>query len=149
LIVSRLLCDSPLYVTPIVAVEIDETADVVTWKAAVFSPPATDRTGVTCTEGLSLETDSAAPEDGAGPVNVAVAVDGDPPVTAGGESVKELGARGVPGGSTVKIALCVCPLYVAITFTGAMKLIGDVGTANVAVVAPGCTVTELGTCATA
>jgi hypothetical protein len=79
--VSRLLCESPLYITLIVAVEMDETEDVVTWNAAVFSPAGTDRTGVTCAEGLSLETDSIAPEDGAGPVNMTVAADGDPPVT--------------------------------------------------------------------
>jgi hypothetical protein len=120
---------------------MDETADVVTWNAAVFSPAATDKTGVTCTEGLSLETESAAPEDGAGPVSMTVAVEGDPPVTVKGARVKELGASGVPGGTTVRIALCVCPLYVAATVTGAMKPIGEVFTANVAVVVPGCTVT--------
>src|ERR1039458_1013993 len=109
---------------------MDETADVVTWNAAVFSPAATDKTGVTCTEGLSLETESAAPEDGAGPVSMTVAVEGDPPVTVKGARVKELGASGVPGGTTVRIALCVCPLYVAATVTGAMKPIGEVFPAN-------------------
>ena len=124
------------------AVEMVETGDVVTWNAAVFSPAATDRTGVTCTVGLSLETDNAAPEGGAGPVSITVEVDGDPPVTVVGARIKELGASGVPGGTTVRVALCVCPLYDAATLTGERKLIGDVGTAKVAAVAPLCTVTE-------
>ena len=68
------------------------------------------RTGATNTEALSLEMESVAPPEGAGPVSMTVAVDEAPPVTTGGLRVTELGARGVPGGTTVKTALCVAPL---------------------------------------
>src|ERR1022692_2560323 len=117
---------------------MDETEDVVTWNAAVFNPAATDRIGVTWTDGLSLETDSAAPVDGASPVSMTVAVDGEPPVTVKGARVRELGASGVPGGTTVRTVLCVCPLYIPVTFTVLIKPIGEVARLKDAVVAPFC-----------
>jgi hypothetical protein len=98
---------------------------------------------------LSLESVSNAPPTGAGPVSKTVAVEEDPPVTTDGPRVRELGANRVPGGTTVISALCVVPLYVAVTFTVEMKPIAVVGTVNVVLVAPLGTVTPFGTLATA
>src|ERR1035438_9659111 len=97
---------------------MDETADASTWKGAVFRPAATRNTGGTFTGARSLETGSPEPEDDASPVSMPVAVEGDPPVTVKGARVKELGASRVPGGTTARIALSFCPLYVAATVTG-------------------------------
>jgi hypothetical protein len=97
--------------------------------------------GVTCTDGLSLEIDSAAPAAGAGPVSITVATDGAPPVTMAGLRLRKPGASGVPGGTTLTIALWLDPLYVAVTVIGVIELMVAIGTEKVALVARYCTVT--------
>jgi hypothetical protein len=108
--VRRLLCETPLRVAVIVAVEITETADVVSVKVALVKPGGTVTVSGAWTAELPLETAMTAPPAGAGPTSVMVPLEFVPPVTVGGFSVSKLGARGVPGGTTVRRTLCDVPL---------------------------------------
>jgi hypothetical protein len=108
--VSRVLCETPLRVAVIAAVEITETVDVVTMKAALVYPGGTVTTSGTWTAALSLETTMTASPAGAVPVSVTLPLEFAPPVTVAGFSVSTLGARGVPGGATVRRTLCDTPL---------------------------------------
>jgi len=108
--VRRLLCETPLRVAVIVAVEITGTLDVVTLKIMLLAPGGIVVSGGTWTAELSLETVRTAPSAGAGPVSITVPVEVDPPVTVGGFSVSKLGARGVPDGTMVSRTLCDVPL---------------------------------------
>lgn len=81
---------------------------------------------------------------GAGPVNVTVAVDGDPPLTALGLRVTLL----IPTAPTVRARVAVeLSVPVAVMFTATFEVCAKVVIGNVAVVAPAATVTDAGTVA--
>jgi hypothetical protein len=108
--VRRLLCVKPLYVAVIVAVETVETGVVVAVKTPEARPGEIVVRGGTWTVGLSLDSEIIAPLAGAGPVSDRVAIELAPPVTEGGLNARELGAVGVPGGTTFRRAVSVIPL---------------------------------------
>jgi hypothetical protein len=116
--VSRALCETPLQLTLIVAVVSVVTEDAVAVKVAELKPAGTLIRPGTWTAELSLVIVSATPPVGAAPVKLSVAAALLPPVSASGLSVNELGASGVPGGTTVTVAVWVTPLYVAVIVTG-------------------------------
>jgi hypothetical protein len=78
------------YVPEIVA-EVPCTGVVVTVKLPVFAPPDTVADiGTVATRMLLLRSETTAPEGGAAPSNVRVAVEGLPPVTVLGVNVREV-----------------------------------------------------------
>jgi len=84
------------------------TALVVTVKFALLAPAATVTLAGTLAAALSLESDTCAPPEGAGPLSVTVPVEVCvPPVTLVGFSVSEERVRA--GGSTVSEAVLVAP----------------------------------------
>jgi hypothetical protein len=79
------------------------TAIVATWKVALVPPPATvTLAGTVATDVLLLDSETAAPPLGAGPLRVTRPVDGTPPLTLVGlsvsvDSVREAGGPDGPG----------------------------------------------------
>jgi hypothetical protein len=87
--------------------DVEKTTMLVfTVNVAVVAPASTVALGGTvATEGLLLERETAAPPAGAGPFNVTVPVELNPPVTELGSSVSDK----TVGGSTVSEAVRVAP----------------------------------------
>jgi len=84
------------------------TAVVFTVNVALLAPAATVTVaGTVAVDVLPLEREMTAPPVGAGPLSVTVPVEGDPPVTLVGFSVREERVRA--GGSTVREAVLVAP----------------------------------------
>jgi hypothetical protein len=100
----------PLSDAVTVAVETPDTEDVLTLKMVLFVPAGTFTVRGTCTTGLSLASATVTPPAGATAVSNTVPVEFSPPVTVRGLSVRELGAKGVPGGTIVKKAVSLVPL---------------------------------------
>ena len=126
-----------MIVTPVVAA----TAEVVTLNVALFDPAAT----VTVAGTFALETLVVklitAPPDGAGPLRVAVPVDGEPPTTDVGASVIDVSVAAV----ILSEALADEAPSVAVRVADVVVTTAAVVTVNVAVVAPAETVTVEGT----
>ena len=136
-------------VTPKIAVIVTEvllaTGLVVMVNVAVVAPAATVTLDGTCVAVvLLLDSVTTAPFEEAGPVNVTVPVDEDPPITEVGLKLTPLRVSAV----TVKLAVLVTP-KIAVIVTEVLLATGLVMMVNVAVVAPAATVTLAGTCAAA
>src|SRR5436853_3783986 len=116
------------------------TALVLTVNVALLAPAATiTLVGTVATALLPLERETVAPPAGAGPLNVTVPVEGDPPVTLVGFSVSEERV-GRACGSTVSEAVLVTPAYDAEIVTGVDVVTAPVLTVNVTLLAPAATV---------
>src|SRR5262245_35091473 len=84
------------------------TVLVVTGNVALVAPaPTVTLAGTAATAPLLLDKVTTVPPPGAGPLNVAVPVDGDPPTTVAGLSVSDESESG--GASTVIVAVRVAP----------------------------------------
>jgi len=117
------------------------TALVLTVNVALLAPAATiTLVGTVAAALLPLERETVAPPAGAGPLNVTVPVEGDPPVTLVGFSVSEERV-GRACGSTVSEAVLVTPAYDAEMVTGVDAVTALVLTVNVALLAPAAIVT--------
>jgi hypothetical protein len=80
---------------------------VVTVNVAVVAPDATETLAGTLAAALLLDSATAAPPEGATPLNVTVAVELLPPITLVGlsESAESVTVGGVPVGVTVNVAV--------------------------------------------
>lgn len=126
----------------IVAAVLAATAEVLIVKVALVEPAAIVMlTGTRATPVLLLCNVTRAPPDGAVRVKVAVPVEFEPPVNDVGFSVMD---ESDAGGVTVRAAVRLTPSVAVIVAELSLKT-GLVVTANVAVVLPADTVTELGT----
>ncbi len=116
------------------------TALVLTVNVALLAPAAIVTLADTLAAPLLLESSTCAPPVSAGPLNVTVPVEGDPPVTLVGFSVTEERV-GRACGSTVSEAVLVTPAYDAEIVTGVDAVTALVLTVNVALLAPAAIVT--------
>jgi len=127
---------------------VDEiTALVLTVKLALVVPAATvTLAGVLAAPVLLLDSETTAPPDGAGPLNVTVPVElCVPPVTVVGFKLRaERVIGGGAAGLTVNVAVLVVPPYDAVIVTAVDAVTALVLTVNVALVAPAATVTLAG-----
>ena len=89
----------------IVAVVVLDTGVVATPNVVVLAPAGTTIVAGTSAAVLSVDTVTAKPADGAGPVSVSVAVTLPPPRMVAGAMLRPAGA----GGATVSAAICVAP----------------------------------------
>ena len=121
------------------------TVKVVTVKFAEVEPLATVTLAGTVAAPVSeLERMTVAPAGGAAPVRVTVPVDGLPPATVAGVSVRVDKMAGV----TVSVAVRFTLLYVPVMFTGVLDATPVVVTVKLPDVAPAAIVTFAGTAAT-
>jgi hypothetical protein len=122
------------------------TGSVVAVKVAVVAPAATVTDAGTWAAAVLFELRlTTAPPVGAGPSRVTVPVEDTPPTTEVGDRPTE--ER--PAGVTVKVAVLLTLLKVAVMVTGVFEATGSVVAVKVAVVAPAATVTDAGTWAAA
>ena len=108
------------------------TANVAVCAPAVTVTPA----GTVATPGLLLESATTAPPCGAPPDNVTVPCAGEPPTRLEGEimTLCSVAAGGcVTAGVTVRLAVRVVPLYVAVMVTVVVDETVEVAIAKVAV----------------
>jgi hypothetical protein len=85
------------FVTPLAAAEMEAlvlvaTSEVVTLNVPVVAPAAIVNVPGTVAAPFELASATASPPEGATPVKVSVAVDGEPPLTADGFRVRDCGA---------------------------------------------------------
>src|SRR5436305_12745843 len=121
------------------------TALVVTAKLALVAPAATvTEAGTVAALRLLLASVTIAPPTGAALPSVTVPVLGTPPGTAVGLTLRPTSA-----GFSVSVTILDAPTHVAVMLTCVTTCTILVLTANVALVAPGATVTEVGTVAAA
>jgi hypothetical protein len=99
LIVKTAVLEVPLNVAEMVAADVAFTPTVFTVNVALDWPAATVTVAGTEASELLLERDTTVPDGPAWPVSVTVPVDGLPPVTAEGLSVKDES----PAGSMVRV----------------------------------------------
>jgi hypothetical protein len=138
------------WVTPLFAAEIDTeiavpTGAVVAVNVTLLAPAGTvTEDGTAATEESLDDKETTIPPLGAGPLTTTVPTEELPPVRLAGAI--ESDAR--VGGTTVRDAVSVVPLDVAVMVTEADAATGAVATVNVALVAPAGTVTAGGTLAT-
>jgi len=140
--------ETPLRVPVIVKEDAAVTALVVMVKVADVAPAAT----VTLAGTVPIVVDedesvTTAPPAGAGFVNVTVPVTAKPPVTAATLVVTLDKTAG--GGVTVRVAVPVLPLVVAVIVALVLEFTVPAVIVNVAVRVPAATVTDTGTLATA
>ena len=122
-------------------------ARVVTWNVADLAPPATTTLpGTVASAAFELVSATEAPPLGARPFSVTVAVGLCPRVTLGRSSAIENAWR---DGATVCIAVFEVPPAAAVIVTFVFAATVNVVTRNVVERAPACTVTLVGTVATA
>jgi len=139
--VSEAVLVVPVYDAEMVTGVDVATALVLTVNVALLAPAATiTLVGTVAAALLPLERETVAPPAGAGPLNVTVPVEGDPPVTLVGFSVSEERV-GRACGSTVSEAVLVTPAYDAEMVTGVDAVTALVLTVNVALLAPAAIVT--------
>lgn len=102
LAVSVAVCETPLYDAVMVGLASAATALVVTVKVALVFPAATVTVaGTVAATVLLLERATTSPPVGAAPVIVTVPVEGEPPVTLVGRSVRLVGTGAVIGSKTL------------------------------------------------
>jgi hypothetical protein len=99
--------------------------------------------GTVAVEELSLDNDTTAPPEGAGPFSVTVPVEGLPPTTLDGFKERD----DSEGGLTVRVEILVITPYRAEIVTAVEPGTAFVVIGNVALVAPAATVTLAGTVA--
>jgi hypothetical protein len=122
------------------------TAAVAAVKVAVVAPAATVTEAGTWATAVLLELSvTTAPPVGAGPLSVTVPVEGLPPTT----ELRDRPTEERPAGVTVKVAVLLTLLKVAVIVAGVLVATGSVVAVKVAVVAPAATVTDAGTWAAA
>lgn len=117
------------------------TDELVTLKEALVAPAATKMLVGVFAEAELLERVTFKPAVGAGPVSATVPTQLAPPVKVVAFSVKRL----KPGGLTTNVADTELVFSVALITEFVLEATGLVETEKVAVVAPLCTVTEVGT----
>ena len=123
-----------------------DTGLVVTGNVALVAPADTvTLAGTVAANVLSLDSDTTAPPEGAGPLSVTAPVEGLPPTTLDGFTPNVLNTAAT--GVTVRGAVRVTPPYTAEIVTAVEPDTGLVVTANVALAAPPATVTLAGTVA--
>src|SRR6478735_480874 len=130
---------------------VELTAAFVALKPHAVEPePTVTLEGTLTTAGLLLDSDTSAPPAGAAPESETNPDVGSPPVTLDGLIVTlcKLGPACVPP-VTVRIAVRVEPLKLAVMVTEVFDATGEVVTANVAVKPLGAIVAVAGTLATA
>src|SRR5438874_7262578 len=129
----------------VTAVGTVTAALVVTGNVFVVPPSATvTEPGTVATAPLLLASVTIAPPTGAALPSVTVPVLATPPVTA-----VRLTLRPTSAGFSVSVTILDAPTHVAVMLTCVTTVTTLVLTANVLVVAPAATVTEVGTVATA
>jgi len=131
---------------PTVAVMTAETGlvttSVVTVNVAVVEPAATVTLAANCTAGSLLLSITAMPPEGAAAESVTVASEELPPGTEVGLSTR-LATDGK--GTTTSVAGCIMPFIVAVIVAVTCIATIDVVAVNVALLAPACTMTFVGT----
>ncbi len=142
-IVNVACCCLPFSVPVIVAGVLAETAVVVTVKVAEVAPGNTRTDGGTVAFVLLDDRPTVMPPGPAGPVSVAVPVDGFPPITVVGERLILLRVAA----SIVSVAICVAEASFAVIVALTLLETAVVVIVNVPLVAPAATVTEPGTTA--
>ena len=143
--VSVALTETPVSVPVIFAATVAVTGEVVTVNVVEVDPAGTVTVAGT-TALLLLEARlTTKPPVGAGPVRAAVPVEALPPVTVAGVRAIELNAEAV----IPKFALSDVVPSVAVSVAVVAAVTADVVTVNVALLAPGATVTVGGTTALA
>src|SRR5262249_29829274 len=131
---------TPEYTAEIVGVACAPTTRVVTVNVAVVKPGLTvTLDGTVAAVVTVLESETERPPAGAGEESVTVPVDGVPPGTLVGESVRFVSVGG--GGVTVSTAVFVSPPYVAVIVGVALAPIASVVTLKVFDEEPAATVT--------
>lgn len=119
--VRRVLCEIPLLLAVMVAVEIADTGSVLIENSPLLAPAGIVMGESTPTDALSLVRVTVSPLDGAGLVSCTVPMDFVPPTSVAGSRLTALGAVGVPGGTIVRNEVLGVPwLNDAVIFTRAM-----------------------------
>ena len=140
-IVRLALCDPVPAAAVIEAVVSCETGDVLTVKSAETAPAgAVTLAGTDAAEAL-LESAMTSPPAGAGPLNVMVPVDDEPPFTPAGANARPIGT----GATTVRPARSDALPLVAAKKTAVSCPTGEVAMSKVAEALPAATVTLDGT----
>ena len=134
---------TPLRLPVMVAVAVAETAVVVTVKVPVVAPAATVTDAGTVALVLLEDKATDVPPLGAGPLKVTVPVEGLPPMTDVGLSLR----LNSPGGLMVRVAVWFTPLKLPVIVALVVAETAVVVTVKVPLVEPAATVTDAGTVA--
>jgi len=135
--------DVPFSVAVMIADVVDATPTVVIVKVALVAPPATVTAAGTVAPELLEVKPTEIPPVGAALLIVTVPVEGLPPTTDVGETVR----LAAVGAVTFRVAVLVTPPSVPVIVTATFATTGVVAIANVADVAPAATVTVAGSVA--
>lgn len=136
---------TPLFAAEIVTEVAVPTGAVVAVNVTLLAPAGTVMEGATAaTEESLVDRETAIPPLGAGPLRTTVPLEELPPVRFAGV----IESDATVGGTTVRDAVSIVPLEVAVIVMEVEAATAVVATVNVVVVAPACTVTEGGTLAT-
>jgi len=133
--------ETPLRLPVIVTPTCAATAVVLIVKVAEDLPAGMVTVAGTVAAFEPLESFTTSPPEGAGPLSVAVPVEGVPPVTVAGLREIEVNA----GGSTVRVAFCVTPLRLPDTVATTCDATATVVALKVALVELARIATEAGT----